>query len=234
MRKYNPNDIDDNATALEQDIPAWMLEAVQTNPDYVWWGNFEDHMMGGGQWSSPIEDDASVQLPLLGTNDLNEIVNFYFEAERPSCTCTDCEGSGYNPKTKDLADGFYDHSAPGGRGWQHSLTTDEIEMLESHGRNRAGGIFGHDAINRTLLVECRAKRLGIYGDCPTCQGHGNVFTQDTAVLNLQLWKLHPRKGASRGWYIRNIQQDQLPEIYRALRAAAERNAQRFARIPVID
>lgn len=32
--------------------------------------------------------------------------------------------------------------------------------------------FGHDSINQWILIETRAKRLGIYGFCPKCRGKG--------------------------------------------------------------
>ena len=51
------------------------------------------------------------------------------------------------------------------------------------------------------------------------------------VVSLVLWVLHPRKGASRGWAISGIQQADLPEVFGYLRAAADRNAARFAAVP---
>lgn len=58
--------------------------------------------------------------------------------------------------------------------------------------------FGHDAINRMICVRTRAKRLGVYGLCTACDGHGHVYTEAQPRLALQLWMIHPRKGASRG------------------------------------
>ena len=35
--------------------------------------------------------------------------------------------------------------------------------------------FGHDSINQWIAVKCRAKRLGVYGDCRVCDGSGYYY-----------------------------------------------------------
>jgi len=47
---------------------------------------------------------------------------------------------------------------------------------------------------------------------------------------LQLWILHPRKGASRGVYIKNIEENEVPEVIQYLKIAAERNSNRFSKL----
>lgn len=84
--------------------------------------------------------------------------------------------------------------------------------------------------NRWILIKQRLQRLGMPQDCPTCKGHGHVFT-GPARLDLTLWFLHPRKGCSRGVEVQDIQEQQLPEVYIYLRQAAERNAERFSLVP---
>lgn len=91
--------------------------------------------------------------------------------------------------------------------------------------------MGHDAINRWIAVEARAKHLGVYGKCEHCGGNGYIFDEDECTLSLQLWVLHPRKGCSRGVLINNIKESDLPAVYDLLRNAAERNANRFSKIP---
>lgn len=39
--------------------------------------------------------------------------------------------------------------------------------------NRTG--MGHDGVNRSICVEAKAKRLGVYGLCEHCNGEGYVF-----------------------------------------------------------
>lgn len=89
--------------------------------------------------------------------------------------------------------------------------------------------FGHDAINRWIAVEARAKHLGVYGECNMCNG-GTIYENDYADVALQLWVLHPRKGASRGVYIESINKDELPEVLAFLKEAALRNQKRFSKI----
>lgn len=92
------------------------------------------------------------------------------------------------------------------------------------------GVWSHDAINRVYLIEARAKRLGVWGVCEHCEGEGAIYTEPQAHVNLILWWLHPRKGCSRGIEVKNIQQAELPEVFAFLKSAADRNAERFARV----
>lgn len=119
-----------------------------------------------------------------------------------------------------------------GCGWvELPLHADEIAALKANNRDPYPGRLGHDAINRSILVRARCKRFGIPVTCPDCDGHGDVFTDPDCHLTLVLWMLHPRKGCSRGVEIKRVGQDDLPAVYAWLRAAAQRNAERFAKIP---
>ncbi len=66
--------------------------------------------------------------------------------------------------------------------------------------------------------------------CDRCD-EGYVFTEERARLGLTLWVLHPRKGASRGVIVREIQQAELGDVYLVLREAARQNAEAFGGIP---
>jgi hypothetical protein len=92
--------------------------------------------------------------------------------------------------------------------------------------------MGHDCINQWICVETRAKDLGVYGNCEHCDG-GYIYDESQATVSLQLWILHPRKGASRGVYIHKIEHDDLPDIYNYLNAAKQRNDDKFARIEML-
>lgn len=49
--------------------------------------------------------------------------------------------------------------------------------------------FSHDAINRWILVEARAKRLGVFGKCPVCNGEGTLPHPNEAIRKLhEEWK----------------------------------------------
>jgi len=89
--------------------------------------------------------------------------------------------------------------------------------------------MGHDAINKWVCVKARAKHLGIYGHCEHCEG-GFIYDEPEARVALQLWILHPRKGASRGVYIKNIEENEVPEVIQYLKIAAERNSNRFSKL----
>lgn len=102
---------------------------------------------------------------------------------------------------------------------------------ETVNRWESGKGMGHDAINRWICVEARAKHQGVYGKC----GHleceeGYVYDEDKAVLKLQLWYIHPRKGCSRGVLVEKIEQDELPEVIEYLKTAASRNQDRFSKL----
>jgi hypothetical protein len=86
----------------------------------------------------------------------------------------------------------------------------------------------HDAIHRMILIETRARRLGVWGLCERCRGRCSVFTEPAAKLGLTLWILHPRKGCSRGIRIEEISKEELPAAKAWLAQAAKRNAERFA------
>lgn len=201
----------------------------------------------GNGWREPVFCESWKDFD-LELDDWNEVVNFYFEVERDGKTCTACEGSGYNFVTKQLADNWYDGADTGQR-WCDKLTQDEVDALVAKGRlwdlvkeadgcvptaeqvnKKCSSEFVHDAINRWICIETRAKRMGVYGKCPTCEGEGAVFTEPTAHVNLILWVLFPRKGASCGMEVKNIQRDELPEVLSFLRQAAQRNADRFSKV----
>lgn len=89
--------------------------------------------------------------------------------------------------------------------------------------------LGHDAINRLICVEARAKYLGVYGNCEHCES-GYLYDEPEARVGLQLWVLHPRKGASRGVYIKNIEENEVEDVLKYLKEAASRNANRFSKL----
>jgi hypothetical protein len=57
---------------------------------------------------------------------------------------------------------------------------------------------------------------------------------DDRSLALILWWLHPRKGASRGIEIKNIQECDRPAVIDFLKEAAQRNADRFSKVTAIS
>jgi hypothetical protein len=207
-------------------------------------------------WRTPIFIDGWENMN-IELDELNEVVNFYFQITREAKRCAACNETGYNPKTKRISDDFYDFENTGRR-WCAKITQDEVEALQEHGRLRirgkkdgkpawvkkdgltaeevnianergrpALGDYRHDGINRSILIEIRAKRMGVWGYCEKCEGHGYIFIEPTARMNLVLWLIHPRKGTGRGVEIKSIKREDLPAIKAFLAEAARRNADRF-------
>ncbi|RJQ46860.1 MAG: hypothetical protein C4534_02100 [Gaiellales bacterium] len=133
---------------------------------------------------------------------------------RYSTKCPACDGSGHNPATKQIEDDWYDFAGTGRR-WSDNLTQDEVDALIEEGRlhdltsrfvrgegwlptghhptaeevnlwSRQG--LGHDAINRWICVETRAKRLGTWGSCERCQGEGEVWTSPEMKQKSESWE----------------------------------------------
>jgi len=71
----------------------------------------------------------------------------------------------------------------------------------------------HDAINRWICVETRCKRLGVWGTCDACEGHGYVPVDLKGRLQLVLWVVNPMTGQNYGLEIDNIEQDELEDVY---------------------
>jgi len=90
--------------------------------------------------------------------------------------------------------------------------------------------MGHDSINHWVATEARARHLGVYGKCPVCGGNGHIYDEEHGHLELQMWVIHPRKGASRGVLLTNIKEKEVPIVIEYLKTAAQRNADRFGRL----
>lgn len=247
MRIYDNTESEIDALKAE----TWQLDLLKLNPDYVSWGPYEDYMNAKSEgWSSPSFFNNWKDFSEWKLDDYNECVNFYFEVERESKNCT-CE-NGYHEDAIEVVNGFYDYSSTSGIGWKSNITDDEYQMLLANGRidkNKVDDCFvfltkeevnkqnergsrglGHDGINRYLLISQRLKRLSIQEKCEICDGKSYVYIKDKAHVNLILWMLHPRKGASRGVEVKNINKEDLENVFLFLKEAANRNAQRFSKI----
>lgn len=254
MKSYDPTDEDCRAEADSLHAEPWMLEAMAKNPGYTGWGPGEDYMSStdadeGWDRGQTVASWSDFDWSLDG---LNICANFYFAVNRPSMGCKACGQTGYNPKTREISKDFYAFGQEPYEGWCKRITPDEADALVTRGRlwdfskgqpgdpsgrelaglvNASGGGTGvHDGINRYILIETRAKRLGVYGKCDHCHGNGYVYTTEKASLSLTLWILHPRKGASRGVIVKSISQGDLPAVYAWLREAAKQNAEIFSKI----
>ncbi len=133
--------------------------------------------------------------------------------------CPFCEGSAFNPETRQIADDWYDFENTGAR-WCDNITQDEVDALVEGGRlcewrgqdnggyvkvprtaaevnaanARGSGLFGelcHDAINRWICVETRAKRLGVYGHCAYCDEDGTLWRTPEDKAACEAWEPTP-------------------------------------------
>lgn len=244
MRTYPEDEFDLNELerlGLTKDN--WMVQTLRLNPEYVNWGNYEDYMCKkDAGWETAAEIESIENLWEL--DEYNELVNFYFEVTKKEEKCELCDETGYNKSTKEIADDWYDFDGKGTR-WCDNITQDEVQALWDNNRlkfdfktiptaqevnewSKKG--FGHDAINRCICIKQRAKRLGVYGLCEKCNGYGYNFTEEHCHLALQMWFLHPRKGCSRGCYLKDIKKDELPKVIEYLKEADKRNHERFSKL----
>lgn len=238
----------------------WQIDLLKLNPDYCSWGPYEDYMSGNGKtgWDQPQIFESWSEFGPWKLDDLNEIVNFYFELNRENKNCYYCDGSGYSTKAKQIADDWYDFNKTGKR-WCDNITQDEVQALIDHNRlydfthtwtKNNGWIkrsdnytptaeeinkwskkgIGHDAINRMICIEARCKRLNIELYCNKCNGNGYIYTKDNAYVSLILWVIHPRKGCSRGIEIKNIKKSEIETVQSFLKEASERNSNRFSKL----
>lgn len=247
MRAYD----EDEATKIRAE--QWQLDLLKTNPSYTCWGPHEDYMWKKGEGGDcPVIKESWADFGPWGLDDMNECVNFYFSVSRESKDCHVCNGNGYHPAAQGIVNTFYAHQNTRGDHWNDKITQDEVQALVDAGRlidftrkqpegyvpsaeqvnaaQHTRGLSSHDAINRCILITARLKRLGIPEKCPECGGESYVYTAPAAHVTLTLWMLHPRKGCSRGVEVR-IEQGDLPSVFAWLRSAAERNAQRFSKLP---
>lgn len=131
MRNY-PQDKYEQDELENLNAAPWQIELLKKNPDYTSWGNFEDYMSEDkGGWSSRVNLESWSEHWEL--DDLNEVVNFYFEVYRKNHACPHCEQTGYNPATKRLSDDWYDFEHTGRR-WCDKINENEVMALAKSGR----------------------------------------------------------------------------------------------------
>lgn len=85
------------------------------------------------------------------------------------------------------------------------LDEDDIRLQipfaeEVNAMDNRGGMGSHDAINRWILIETRAKRLGVYGKCQKCKGSGETKLPRKKKKKYKKWKEYePPTGE--GWQL---------------------------------
>jgi hypothetical protein len=118
----------------------------------------------------------------------------------------------------------FTHTFTKGEGWEpkdppYHPTAEEVNKWSREG-------LGHDSINAWVCIENRCKREGVDAKCPECKGKG-YFRNSSDRLELYIWLLHPRKGASRGITIKSVDPSELPEVKEMLRYSFEKHKSHF-------
>lgn len=233
MNRYPSSDGEMHYATTLLGAKPWQLELLKLNPRLCLWGPGKGGMTGDGDEMTGHKSFASWRdFGPWYVDETTRIAEFYFQVVRDTAKCHPCGGWGYNPETKKLNDAFYDYANMGGR-WCDSLTQDEVDALWDGGRLKgftekpAPGMLhttfvGHD---RQILVETRAKRLGVWGQCPECSGQGIVY-RGGARLQLVLWFLHTRRGVSRTVDV-ELQEHEIPGALDYLTDAARCNEAQF-------
>lgn len=132
MRTY-PINAYERKQLKELNAEPWMQNLLKLNSSYPYWGPGNDYMCKkkDGSWDSSIYLDNFSDIWEL--DELNEVVNFYFEVFRESKDCDSCDRLGVNPETKQIHEDFYDFENRGTR-WCDNITQDEFEALVKEGR----------------------------------------------------------------------------------------------------
>ncbi|TSC81868.1 MAG: hypothetical protein G01um101420_781 [Parcubacteria group bacterium Gr01-1014_20] len=65
----------------------------------------------------------------------------------------------------------------------HMPTAEEVNAMQDR-----AFLMSHDAINRWILVEARAKRLGVWGTCRKCRGRGYTRLPRKMKKRYKSWK----------------------------------------------
>lgn len=87
-----------------------------------------------------------------------------------------------------------------GSGWAKDPAKPHPTAEQVNAWAQSERIFGHDAINRWICVETRAKRLGVYGVCEKCGGEGIVWATPEAKAASEAWQpVEPPTGD--GWQL---------------------------------
>lgn len=130
---------------------------------------------------------------------------------------------------------YFDNDKKEWRGWKNgqNIKIKEPEIpddLKVNSFYKKG--FGHDSLNCWICVKARAKKLGVYGKCGNCID-GYIYDEEKGKAALQLWILHPRKGCSKGVYIKEIKKEDLNNVFKYLLEAKKRNNKRFSKIKLL-
>lgn len=90
----------------------------------------------------------------------------------------------------------------GANGWEDIEPRPVVtaEMVNAANRRGSRSMASHDGINRWILVETRARRLGVFGECKVCRGEGHKWRRPKDRRRYERWHAtEPPKGD--GWQV---------------------------------
>ena len=131
---------------------------------------------GDAGWESPVVVESWKKFE-FGLDEYNEVVNFYFDVDRPGKDCGTCGGGGHHPDAQWITDSWYRHTSPFAK-----ETQEERQLAERFGMGRHKGILGRGTMPPDELLEKYGKPF--YEHCVTTMENGGEWntniTQDEA------------------------------------------------------
>jgi len=125
---------------------------------------------------------------------------------------------------------FEDHMSSKSEGWGSPVEIDRVsELWKLDSCNEVVSFYFDVDAEGEECPKCDDGGEVNGKTCSQCEGEGYFYT-DKATLRLQLWILHPRKGASRGVYLKEIKRSELSKVVSYLLEASERNQERFSKL----
>ena len=104
----------------------------------------------GSGWDAPCIV-ASWKEHGFSLDELNEVVNFYFEINKPSVKCKKCGGNGHHPDAQWITKSWYSHSSP-----FTNQTAEEVNVkrfLERFGCENRPPLLGRGKMPPDELIE---------------------------------------------------------------------------------
>jgi len=158
-----------------------------------------------------------MRVPLNFNWPLNKIWGGYLNPFYKQCVkCPYCDGTHLNKETKQISDDFYGwtgnrwcdkitqdevdaliangrlhqftHNFVNGKGWVKIEPQPFVSAEQVNELNKKPSFDGHDAVNRWILIETRAKRLGVYGNCQYCDEEGCIWPSSEIKAQYESWE----------------------------------------------
>jgi hypothetical protein len=231
----------------------WQLDLLKTMPESVFQLPNENGMATKDKgFESSIIFYNWQKFCLWESDGFTECVNFNFSLPHEIIKCDQCLENGYPGEAQYIVNSFYPGRNSSREHWYDKITQDEMQALVEFNRIQyltedeidgyvpttaeeintgiQEGYYGYDAIDQSILIQARLKRLELPMFCDNCQGYGEFYPASKTHVSLSLWLIDPHKGSSQYIRIKNIQRDELQSVLEYLRVAANRNAQRFEKV----